>query len=348
MTINQRVHWLAAATIAAPDAYADRLAKFIDGKELRARQLARFLWSEHPALFRPAELPPRALEVLIGQSGAAFGVYEIVDAPAKGQHNAQPESVLWRLPKLIDQLATSPEPEAGAALHRLANDEALHRWRFHLRMASDRQAAISRDSSYRRPELEQVRATLDDASPANAADLAALALDRLDELARSVRHANTNDWRQYWNEDGHGRPTNPKPENSCRNALLSHLRQLLPAEVDAQPEGRYAADRRADIRLSCSGFHVPIETKKQSHPELWRAARDQLVGKYTEDPATGGYGIYVVFWFGEQKKTPLDETGTRPGSPEELRQRLEACLARQLAPEQARKIAVRVVDVSKP
>ncbi len=126
------------------------------------------------------------------------------------------------------------------------------------------------------------------------------------------------------------------------------MQALLPQEVDAQPEGQYAANRRADIRLACSGFHVPIEIKKQSHRALWRAARDQLVAKYTQDPATGGYGIFLVLWFGEPEKTPLDETGTRPGSPEELRQRLEACIARQLAPDQARKIAVRVIDVSKP
>ena len=348
MTINQRVHWLAAGVIAAPDAYADRLAEFIDGKELRARQLARFLWSEHPALFRPAELPPRALEVLIGQSGAAFGVYELVDRPGNGRHNAQPESVLWRLPELIDCLAALPEPEAGAALHRLARDETLHRWRHHLRMACDRQTTISRDTSYRRPELDQVRATLDNLTPANPADLAALALDRLDELARSVRTANTNDWSQFWNQDGHSRPTDPKPENACRDSLLSGLRALLPREVDAEPEGQYPANRRADIRLSSAGFRVPIEIKKQSHRALWRAARDQLVAKYTQDPATGGYGIFLVLWFGDPEKAPLDETGTRPASPEELRQRLESCLARQLTLEQARKIAVRVIDVSKP
>ena len=348
MTVNQRVHWLAAGVIAAPDAYADRLAEFIGAKELRARQLARFLWSEHPNLFRPAELPPHALEALIRQSGAAFGVYELVDRPGNGQHNAQPESVLWRLPELIDCLAALPEPEAGTALHRLADDQTLHRWRYHLRQACDRQAAISRDSSYRRPELDQVRSTLDDLAPANPADLAALALDRLDELAQSIRHSNTNGWSFYWNQDGHARPTEPKPENACRDALLSGLLRRLPQEVDAQPEGQYAANRRADIRLSCSDFHVPIEIKKQSHPALWRAARDQLVAKYTQDPATGGYGIFLVLWFGEPEKTPLDETGTRPASPEELQQRLEACIARQLAPDQARKIAVRVVDVSKP
>ena len=347
MTVNQRVHWLAAGVIAAPDAYADRLAEFIGAKELRARQLARFLWSEHPALFRPAELPPRALEALIRQSGVAFGVYELVDRPGNGQHNAQPESVFWSLPELIDCLAALPEPEAGAALHRLARDETLHRWRYHLRQACDRQAAISRDSSYRRPELDQVRATLDNLAPANAADLAALAFDRLNELETTIRHANTNDWSQYWNQDSYGNLTTSKAENDCRNNLLSHLRPLLPDGVDAQPEGQYAANRRADIRLACSGFHVPVEVKKNSHPALWRAARDQLVAKYTQDPATGGHGIFLVLWFGDGENSPLDETGTRPSSPEELRQRLEVRLAKQLTPEQARRIAVQVIDVSR-
>jgi len=221
MTVNQRVHWLAAGVIAAPEAYADRLAEFIDSKELRARQLAKFLWSEHPTVFRPAELPPRALEVLIEQSGAAFGIYELAERPdrghrhAMGRHNAQPESTLWNLAELIECLAASPAPEAGDALRRLADDETLSRWRHHLRTAADRQAAVARDASYERPALDRIRATLNDAAPANAADLAALALHRIDEIARSIRHANTNDWSQYWNQDGHGRPTDPKRKRAA-------------------------------------------------------------------------------------------------------------------------------------
>ncbi|MDE2977173.1 MAG: hypothetical protein OXU63_06600 [Acidobacteriota bacterium] len=348
MTVGQRVLWLAAGVIATPDAYTDRLAAFIAGKETRASQLARFLWSEHPSLFRPEELPPYALEVLIRQSGVAFGICGITDELHNGQHNAQPESVHWRLPELVNCLAASPEPEAGAALHRLASEEALERWHYHLRQARDRQALVARDSSYRPPELDQVRAVLDNLSSANAADLAALALDRIDELAKSTRSSNTNLWSQYWNQDSRGRVTDPKPENACRDALLSQLRPLLPDEIDAQPEGQYASNRRADIRLSCSDFHVPVEIKKNSHPELWRAARDQLVARYTQEPATDGYGILLVLWFGDNERTPLDETRTRPSNPEELQQKLEAGLAKQLTPEQQRKIGVRVIDVSKP
>ena len=341
MTVGQRVHWLAAGLLAAPETFADPLDRFVDGKELRGRQLANFLRFEE--LFRPEDAAPDALEVLIRQLGLALGPIELEDGPEdEGQWT------VWHLPDLIRQLTTSPGPKAAAALHRLANDERLSHWRHHLRMAYDRRVVADRDASYELPALEAVRATLNNAAPTNAADLAALVLDRVDELARTIRHSNTNHWRQFWNEDEYGRPTGPKREEPCRDALLSHLERLLPAEVEAQPEGRYAADRRADIRLSCADFHVPIELKKQSHPALYRAARDQLVARYAQDPATGGHGIFLALWFGDPEKAPLDETGTRPGTPEELRQRLVACLARQLRPQQLRKIAVRVIDVSRP
>ena len=343
MTVGQRVHWLVAGLIAVPAAYIRHLDEYLDGKQLRARELARFLWFDAEDAPGIDSLPADALRILIRHAGRAFGRVEIQDGPV-----GLDQETTWKLPNLIQLLADSPEPEAASALTDLVNDEALDPWRYHLRLARDRQTVVARDSSYRRPEIDQVRATLDDLAPANAADLAALALHRIDEVARSIRHANTNDWSQYWNQDGHGRPTDPKPENACRDALLSQLRQRLPAEVDAQPEGQYAASRRADIRLSCLGFHVPIEIKRQSHPALYRAARDQLVARYARDPATGGHGIFLALWFGDPDQAPVDDTGTRPGTPEELRQRLEAVLAQQLPRDQLRKIAVRVIDVSKP
>lgn len=343
MTANQRVYWLAAGFLVAPATHRAALEHFVSGKELRARQLAQFLWAEYPNPFQPGRLPVLALEALIRLLGHAFGTYELRDGIVD-----PPQMALQHIPELIQHLAASPRAEASGSLHRLAEDPALSAWRYHLLVAVDQQATIARDSSYKRPGVKQVRAALDDLAPANAADLAALGLDRLGELSTTIRQANTNEWGQYWNEDEHGRPSAPKHEESCRNALLAHLKRLLPPEVDAQPEGRYAANRRADIRLSCSSFHVPIEIKKQSHPSLWRAARDQLVALYTSDPATGGHGIFLVLWFGGDEKTTLDETGTRPANPEDLKQRLDAGLVRQLPSDQLRKIGVRVIDVSKP
>ena len=125
---------------------------------------------------------------------------------------------------------------------------------------------IRRDAGYRHPGIEQVCQTLNGGTPASAADLAALLMDRLQEVALDIRRGNTDDWRQYWNVDYRGRPVDPRPEESCRDTLLSDLRQRLPEGVSAEPEGQYANDKRADIRVSCRDFQVPVEAKEEHAP----------------------------------------------------------------------------------
>ena len=111
--------------------------------------------------------------------------------------------------------------------------------------------------------------------------------------------------------------------------------------MDAQPEGQYAGDKRADIRVSYEDFNVPVEVKKSRHPDLWSAARNQLIAKYTSDPATRGYGS--IWCSGSERATarrrPL---ALLPSTAEELRQRLQATLT----DDEARKISICVVDVS--
>ena len=128
--------------------------------------------------------------------------------------------------------------------------------------------------------------------------------------------------------------------------LLDDLRHWLPDEVDTQPEGQYASDKRSDIRIAYRNFQVPVEIKKDSHRDVWSALQNQLVKQYTRDPATEGYGIYLIFWFGKhgKKETQPPPPGTRPTNAEEMKEKLEATLL----PDQARKISVCVVDVSRP
>ena len=185
------------------------------------------------------------------------------------------------------RLANHGDGQAVENLDRLAIDPALAEWRYPLATARDRQRVVLRDTAYQHPTVEQLCHTLNGGTPANAGDLAALLTDRVFELARGIRTGNTDDWRQYWNETRGQEPT-PKHEDHCRDALLSDLRQRLPAGVDAQPEGQYANDKRADIRVAFQGFEVPVEIKKNRHRDLWSAARNQLVAKYTSAPATSG------------------------------------------------------------
>lgn len=332
MNVAQRVRWLAAGVVALPDTYLKRLEAFVqEGREHRGRQLADFLvqFDLSSFLFQDTGVP--VLKLFIRLMGRFHG---------PGQTPAS-----RRVHGLIQHLAAFVGNEARDTLEDLASDVTLADWRNVLLEARDHHRIIRRDAAYRHPDIAQVCRTLNNGSPANAGDLTALIVDRLDEIARKIRTANTNDWRPYWNEDQYRTPTEPKHENSCRDALLAMLRECLPEEADAQPEGQYVNDRRSDIRIkaACREFHVPVEIKKNTNPTLWSALRRQLIEGYACDPATNGYGIYLVFWFGE-KYTPQPPTGTRPVSAEELRERLKSTLSA----DEARKISVVVIDVTPP
>ena len=90
-----------------------------------------------------------------------------------------------------------------------------------------------------------------------------------------------------------------------------------------------------------NGYGVPIEAKKDSQPDVWKALQNQLVDKYSSDPRTRGYGVYLIFCFASDKlKSP--PTGKKPKTARELQNRLQE----QVSAAQKPFIAVRVIDVS--
>ena len=344
LNVAQRARWLAAGFVLSSDSFSDRLLEFARGGERRVRELAAFLGGSQDAAVWSDRLETAGLQELVRLLGASFGPYAW---PAVGAVLVTPATKASdHVRGMIRRLAESPAGAAGAALDALASDECLVEWRDELIHSRDGQRVIRRDAAYRHPDVEQVCRTLKNGPPANAGDLAALVGDRLDEIAQRIRTGNDNGWRPYWNEGKHRRADKPKDEDSCRDALLGVLRQRLPQGVDAQPEGRYANERRADIRIACGDFQIPVEIKKHCHRDLWSALRNQLLAQYTADPATGGCGIYLVFWFGDtaECRLPPPPSGSRPESPDELKARLEE----GLTPDEARRISVRVIDVSAP
>ena len=338
MNDAQRTPWLAAGLAAAPDRWRAPLESFVQGWDARIRQLAAFFMTDDGhRLSRGMRVPELAL--LIRLLGPVFGP----SRPRGFGHLSLALKASLGIDVLLDGLAASPDPAAGDALADLASDPSLSAWREALVRKCDEQRVVRRDAGYRPPGIEQVCQTLANGLPANAADLAALLADWLCEIAAEVRRGNANGWRLFWNEGPHREPIAPKHENSCRDALLHLLRERLPRGVDAQPEGQYANERRADVRVACGDFQVPIEIKKDSHRELWRAPREQLLAHYAQDPATDGCGIYLVFWFGANGAPPPPD-GPPPRSAGEL----ETRLSESLSAAEARRIVVRVIDVGKP
>ena len=344
MDAGQKVRWLGLGLICNPRTYREILAEAVTGKERLVRHLARFFvhpdyrWSVESDVWHSG-LEPLDLALIIRLTGRFFTPCE-----RRGFRIISDElRVSEFLDRVINTLGSRPCSSASESLDSLLRDPELSSWRALLSVARTAQRTLRRDAEYRHPTLQEACETLGRGRPANACDLAALTVDTIKEIARRIRTSNSNEWRQYWNEGPHGIPSQPKVEEACRDAFLTALRQLLPESVTVEPEGRQVNQTRADLVITAEEFKIPIEAKKNSHADLWSAIDNQLIPKYTLDPATGGYGIYLVFWFGAECQRPRADVA-RPTEPQEL----EGLLRNSLSEDQARKIHVCVIDVCRP
>ena len=256
------------------------------------------------------------------------------------------EKAYWRVSDLIGSLAADTSGAATEALEALSNVSDAEPWEPEIAGAKERQARRRREHEYQHSDIGKVVQTIDRGNPANAGDLAALIFDELKDLCHKIRDGSTSDWRQYWNVDPYNRPTDPKPEHACRDAVLSDLQERLGRRgIDAQPEGVYGDGKRSDIRVSFAGFNVPVEMKRSCHPDVWTAVKSQLIAKYTRGPGAAGYGIYLVFWFGDTEKCrPTKCSGWTPETAEDVRMRIQ----QSLDDREGRLISVCVADVSMP
>ena len=352
MDVGQQAHWLGAGLFADRNIYISKLTDFLStGEEIRMHHVVDFLV--------PTGRGPQILHNLdewnsdeISQLIQTFGsrihppVFQeqagIISDEQRISRKFQSLFTNW-----IGELKKRTCDDARKNLDLLVSDTSLSAWKPEIVLAQEEQARHRRAAKHSDLSLEQIQGSLNYGPPANAADLVGLTLDALEKLADQIRDGSTSAWRQYWDWDQNPRrPSNPKPENDCRDILLSHLAtELEKFQVDAQPEGHYADDRRADIRISYgSNLAIPIEIKKNSHRDLWRGITEQLVSKYTRDPKSDGYGIYLVFWFGADREymRVVSPDGGTPEEPTELKDLLE----KQLDPELRKRILVVVLDVA--
>lgn len=330
---EERICWLTAGLLVAPERYREDFRTLTSGDTSCLKWLPRFVAVRLPTTFG-RRLASCDVASLVGAMGAASRLHGL------------PERAYWSTSDVIGTLGDDPSGAATETVEALATMPDAQPWSPAITDAAERQASKRREHEYRHSDIAQVVEALDNRTPANAGDLAALVLDHLEEISGRIRHGSTSDWRDYWNVDRHYRPTNPRPEAACRRAILTNLQERLERlGIDAQLEGVYADDNRSDIRVSFAGFNVPVEIKRSCHRDLWTAVRSQLISKYTRDPGAAGHGIYLVFWFGDTEKCrPTKCAGWTPETPEDVRLKIEESLDDR----EARLISVLVVDVSAP
>jgi hypothetical protein len=249
---------------------------------------------------------------------------------------------------LATAISTRPDSAAGECLARLLGCQELTSYQPWISSRLTEQREVNRRSRYETPTWEAVCAAVKGCAPANIEDLKALFLADLIDAARDIRHSNLDKYRQYW---GGGRYSLgvPRDEDFCRDRLVEYLRERLrPMGSWVEPEGHMAADKRADmVVLAPNDLKLPVEVKRDTHQDLWSAAKNQLERLYTRDPSARGYGVYLVFYFGPGRGrgiTPRPDGALLADSPEELKVALDA----SVPAEHRDRITCAVIDVSPP
>ena len=341
----QRACLLAAGLLLDEQRYEPMLRAFIGQDAERAKHVLGVMHERFGRQGIGVEIPLSVAAVLVELLGSVFPNVPLPSGAFWGSREINASDFIKRL---IHRLGADPSAQTTHQIAALLRDPHLESWWPNLQYAQQSQRIVYREASYRHPSPTQVQETLRLGRPANVADLAALLGETLRDLAREIRDGNVDGYKQFWNLDPHARPTEPRVEDACRDTLLERLRDRLRIlGIDAQPEGHYADDKRADIRISfggAAGFNVPVEIKRDRHPDMWRAMHDQLIPQYTRDPGAAGYGIYLVFWFGGAGMPGRPGDGMRPTTACELEHQLCVMLDNAERP----LIQVCVFDVAKP
>lgn len=288
----QRVLWYSVAFTLCPDEFKQKLGRFIGTDTKKAEKLISYSCpsrSDNNDLALP-ELYVSMIEGLVTICG------KIIHYDSYSWHSDTVHAVR----RLISRLASDVSDDAVKALNRINCARSLKPWHKTIADALAKQTQNRREAVFKYPSFDQVVQTLNRGDPANPADLQALVLDHLIQIGDDIHHGSTDGYKLFWNVDSHGRPKSHCPENTCRDRLLDKLKQrLAPLGFAAEPEGHYARDKRADIKvLYKDAFNLPVEIKGHYHSELWTAPSEQLQKLYSCDPGAGGRGIYLVLWFG--------------------------------------------------
>ncbi len=339
MADSQKVYWLFCANLCGGLIDEEDFWLFIGSSQARLGHLTALLESN---AFNH-DLSARFLSVLIEKTSRVA----IVNRSYSG-HVSVAEQLGDQLRGWINQLASMIEDGATSELNSLIHNPKLQKLHALLKINLYEHEIKKREARFRFADFRQVQEVLACKQPANIADLQALVLDVLDDVAKKLRTSHANPYKIFWKYTSDSSPINQKIENDCRDALLVLLQEkLLHLDIDDVPEAQYFNHKRSDIRLAYgAAMALPIEIKRDSNQDLWTACQTQLIDKYAIDPKSQGYGIYLVLWFGSGNVSTryMTDGRRRPQSASELEQRLIA----QLDDRYKSTIAIKVLDVSLP
>ncbi len=302
-------------------------------------------------------------EPLPGWDAATLGLLFRIFAPLCPAE--RPEGVNWIgekdegrafLYQLLDALRHDTSEAAQQELQQLLTEPALNHWMNQLEETLSRQAQARAEKDFSLPTPRQVALTLQNKTPANPADLMAVALHWLNEMQNALRNSPTNLINSFWQVDTkRKRPIPPhKMEEECRDVIAGWLEpRLQPMQISVQVENQHGALKRSDFALLTQvpgqpAMLLPIEVKGDWNQDLWTAATEQLARQYASERRCHGQGIYLVLWFGSNrgKETKLKQRDNdHTHTPGDLQARMQLDANQKTS---GQNIQVFVLDVSIP
>jgi hypothetical protein len=335
----QRIVWLVAELPYRAEAAAD-LAQWVGKSEPRAIALGEALRDQNNLNSTAHPLPPDALGQLIAV------LAPMTPAVRSSFHHGSITTVHrgWIVNNLLGRLSNDPSQAACRALIALTEQANRFRsWETDVGYAIQMQRIATREKDYQAllPNAPNaVALVIANGPPACPADLQALVVQHLRDIEAQLRGEASFALKQFWQNE------KPQNENYCRDLLQEKLKPRLNAmDVTIGSEVREAQNKRSDMRVEfiCNSktIALPIEVKKATDQKLWTAWNDQLKIFYTNDPATLGYGLYLVLWFGTCQATP---EGGKPQSADEL----SKWLIKKIPKDEQHLICVLVMDLSLP
>jgi hypothetical protein len=340
---RQRDLWLVTAYLIAPSTYENAIVQRTAARSelvFDLRDRSGFASHDQPAQMLPLPM----LEFMASLTGRLFPSTPHPTGVWSGDTNAWDATEHFR--KLINMISASPSAEATKVLERLEADPQLATYKPDVLFALANQRQRRRDTEYDRPDWPKTVAAFGNRGPATLADFHALLVDQLRDLGHRIARANTDIFKQFWNLDSYARPTEPRPEEACRDDVITLLKPSLnPLGIMVEPEGHMVAEKRADISGAMPGRKILCELKRDYHAEVWTAATGQLERFYAHDPEAKGFGIYVVFWFGAKRPAEIPTPPNGVQRPRTAGQ-MEAMLQSMMPEDMRKRLAVIVFVVS--
>ena len=344
----QRAYLIMAGMWVAPQAFQARLADLFN-QPLSAREPYLGFMAYACQYGRYREFLPNA-HWTVEALAWLFRLFAPLCTPtfSSGVHIMEPaENGRDFLMQAGEQFLDDIHAEGLNTLQDLLHEPQLAAWHNYLKTKYTRYAQALAERQYTIPTPAQIAKVLCNSTPANHADLMALAMDALAEMQTHIINSEFNLIHRFWNTDPSGKKPirSRKAEPECRNVIAewlhSHLHQQ---KINVSVEQQHGAQNQSDISLSVhtagGQMQLPIEVKGDWHRELWTAPETQLAQKYSTNPQCKNTGIYLVLWTGEKTIKTLE--GAIMPNPQALQEALQT-KANQLP---NFNIRVKVLDIS--